>query len=842
MSSERWERAEALFLELAPLSRREQRAAMQSKLGEEASVLRIVEDLLSVGEWSQSYLDEPARLTSIEGTPAGGAAEGLAPGERLGAYEILEEVGQGGMSAVYRARRSDAAYEQQVAVKVIRGEIAMATVVRRFQAERQILASLEHPNIARILDGGTTAQGLSYLVLEWVEGLPLDRYCAEHRLSIRQRLELFRKVLGAVSHAHRSLVVHRDLKPANILVTAQGEPKLLDFGIAKLLDPGLLAVEATVTSAWVRLLTPRYASPEQIRGEAVTTASDVYSLGVILYELLAGRAPFAVEGLSMMQLAEKLTRERPRPPSAVVQGSREHHAEGSVVAPSGGLPEGVGRALRGDLDAIVLQALREDPRRRYGSVELLDEDLRRHQAGFPIRARPDTWGYRTSRFLSRHRLSAALTGVLLALIVGLAATTALQTVRVTVERDEALAARHRAEQLLGFVQDVFQVSLEGEELTVRQAVSRSAASLDSKLLDQPRTRAELLEIIGNIYRHLGIYDLAQAQFEKALVLRRALSGPESSSVATLLGALGLVRGWQNELEEGEALIQQALSIARRDPQTGDAEMANLLNEWVSLLCLEGDFQQADQPSEQALTLARSSLDDLDVRKAQAFASRARVFTKTGRNGQAIPLYSEAVRLQRLAQGPDHPELGVLLNNLALAFRQEGNLDDAARLLSEAVALQRRLSGSHSPSAAATLKNLGDLQLLIGELEAAEASYVESRRMVEEFFGESHFAVLVNLAGLASVRLRQGRPAEAEALLRGWLERWGDGLQSRYLRGLGESVLGESLVAQGRFEEAGPLLLRSYEAILAQQGPESDKTLQARARLDAFYRASGQDGG
>jgi serine/threonine protein kinase len=357
------------------------------------------------------FLKQPA--LQLAEPPTDGELPSARIGRRVGVYQILEEIGHGGMGAVYRAARVDGQYEKEVAVKLVRGGYDTSFVLERFRHERQILASLDHPNIARLLDGGTTGDGGPYLVMELIEGEPIDQYCDGHDLNVTERLKLFRQVCGAVQYGHQRLVIHRDIKPSNILVTSEGVPKLLDFGIAKILDPSTNS-ETTL----LHPLTPGYASPEQIRGEPITTASDVYSLGVVLYRLLAGRAPFSE--LPTHEMAKAVCEEEPGRPSTV---SLRNADRAGPAALSEGTAGKLRRRLTGDLDNIVLKALRNEPQRRYGSVEQFGEDIRRHFEGLPVNARQGSWNYRAGKFIQRHKAGvAASVIVLLTLLIGMAIT------------------------------------------------------------------------------------------------------------------------------------------------------------------------------------------------------------------------------------------------------------------------------------------------------------------------------------------------------------------------------------------------------------------------------------
>ncbi len=384
----RWQRLEALFYEALDLEPSLREAFLDRSCAGDADLRREVEKLLRASGETVGFLHQPVREAAREMVSESGDAAGL----RMGAYRLIRTLGEGGMGRVYLAARADDQYQQNVAIKVMRSSVGRSPgMLVRFRAERQILANLNHPNIARLLDGGITPDGLPYLVIEYVDGSPLDDYCGRAHLSIDARLRLFRTICSAVEYAHGNLVVHRDIKPANILVTSDGSPKLLDFGIAKLLDPASDPGAGTSpTQSTERLMTPEYASPEQISGQAVTTATDVYSLGTVLYELLTGRSPFRLTKSSPLETVRAICEDEPKRPSSVVEA---HPAEA--------------RKLKGDLDNIVLKAMRKEPARRYASVAQFSEDVRRFLDGYPVGARAGSWRYRSGKFVRRHKAGVA---------------------------------------------------------------------------------------------------------------------------------------------------------------------------------------------------------------------------------------------------------------------------------------------------------------------------------------------------------------------------------------------------------------------------------------------------
>src|SRR5438094_8662935 len=424
VTPERWKQIEAIFEQALELKANERAAFVQKSCTGDEELRREVESLLESHASAGGFIDDRSLFISEAGLKDDN--EDVRVGQLIGAYRIVREIGRGGMGAVYLAERADEHYKKQVAIKLVKRGMDTDSVLRHFRNERQILAGFDHPNIARLFDGGTTGDGLPYFVMEYVEGLPINEYCATHSLSALQRLKLFREACAAVSYAHRYTVIHRDIKMSNILVTSEGTPKLLDVGIAKILAPGT-GQEALMTMTGVRPMTPEYASPEQVRGEPVTTASDVYSLGVVLYELLTGRSPYHFTSRSPADLAREITNTEPPRPSTVVSNNNQQ----SEITNQ--------KFLRGDLDNILLMALRKEPQRRYQSVEQFADDIRRHLESRPVLARKDTIGYRARKFVRRNRVAVAGALLILVSLIGGLIATAWQAHRATVQK--ALAER-----------------------------------------------------------------------------------------------------------------------------------------------------------------------------------------------------------------------------------------------------------------------------------------------------------------------------------------------------------------------------------------------------------------
>ncbi|HEY6543743.1 MAG TPA: serine/threonine-protein kinase, partial [Dokdonella sp.] len=502
-------------------------------------------------------------------------------GRRIGAYRLTRVLGEGGMGVVYEARRIDGGFEQRVALKLLSTALAGGEAKTRFLAERQILATLEHPAIARIVDGGITGDGTPWFAMECVDGVAIDAYCDQRQLDLRQRLQIFLQVCDAVEHAHRRLVVHRDLKPANVLVTEGGQVKLLDFGIAKLLDaPSAQPMPAT--RSMLRMMTPEYASPEQILGQPVTTLCDVYQLGLLLHELLTGQRPYALHNASIGELERAICEQAPLRPSLRFSRSRASDPRAAatlafVCEARRSSQQRLRRRVRGDLDNIVLQALRKEPERRYGSVDRLAQDVRRHLCGQPITARRDTLGYRCRKFMQRHALGSIAAGIIVLVAVGVVA---FHAARIQSERDlahvEAVKAEQVSQFLIGLFHGVDPRQARSTDLTARELLDRGSAQVDRELATQPVIQADMLYVLGRTYLELGVYDSAGQLLDRALGLREAHLGPSHPDVARVLGDIGLLRYHQGRYDDALERLHRAIRILEESPSADPTDLGTIL--------------------------------------------------------------------------------------------------------------------------------------------------------------------------------------------------------------------------------------------------------------------------
>jgi eukaryotic-like serine/threonine-protein kinase len=820
--------------------------------GADAALRREVESLLAEEASLGDFLTEP--IFSLHGEPE--PVEDPNLGRVVGSYRLVRRLGHGGMGTVYLGERADGHFEQQVAVKLIKRGMDSDEILRRFRDERQILATLVDDHVARLYDGGTTEDGLPYFVMEYVEGEPIDRYCDRRGLSIGERLRLFHAVCDAVHVAHQNLVVHRDLKPGNVLVTADGVPKLLDFGIAKLLTADGGAADAPTVLGAALPFTPGYASPEQMRGEPVTTASDVYSLGVLLYVLLTGRRPYDADTLRPDVWAQLICEQEPPKPSTAVRrplerptaagepGAAVAEAPPAEASPAAAMRDGDRRRLRrrltGDLDTIVMTAIAKDRRHRYGSAEQLAEDVRRHLEGLPVRARPLTLRYRAGKFVRRHGWGVGVAAAAVALLVGFAVTMTVQRNRTAVERD-------RAQRVTEFLVDSFEVSnpghAKGEEITARAVLDQGAARIGAELAGQPLTEATLDDAMGRVYRNLGLFDQAKPLLEAALRLREAALGPDHPDTTTSRVHLSLVLRDLGDAAGAERLLREAIPALERHRSEpgGELALSQGLHNLASLLADRGQYDEAEADFRRALAIKRRLLEGRsDADLATTLNSLGKLMNDRGRLDQAEPLFREALAVRRAVHGPIHPEVSTALNNLATLLAEKKDYREAGALYEEDLALRRKLYGDDDSHVAVALNNLALLRQDEGDLAAAEPLFRQALAILEKTFGDAHPNVAVARRNLAALLAARGQPAACEEQARPALASLQAKFKPDHWRVAdAESVLGGCLVGLGRLAEAEPLLVKGYEGVVKVQGDATSYARDARARLVALYEAWGR---
>ncbi|MEO1575738.1 MAG: serine/threonine-protein kinase, partial [Pseudomonadota bacterium] len=652
----------------------------------EGATDRVVEDLAAAGQIAgeQQLLAADQRDVDLEAPVAAGVAALTAEredpwvGRAVGAWTIVRRIAAGGMGAVFLAERTDKQLNQQAAIKIMTAQLLAEDATARFRAERQILASLDHRFIARLLDGGSTDTRLPYLVMEYVDGLPVDAYCDQQRLGIDERLRLFVNICDAVGYAHRNLIVHRDLKPSNILVNADGEPRLLDFGIAKLLEGSVDVGTVAVTRQGMRVMTPEYASPEQVTGRAVTIATDIYALGVLLYRLLSGHHPYAQELTTSVSTERAICETDPRPPSARSQHSDDNASADDVAQLRRTTAPRLARALRGDLDNIVLKAMRKEPEQRYESVRHFADDVERYLNREPVRAHPPDLTYRLSKFLRRNTGPVIASALALTLFVS---TVFFYTVRVTRERDRAQLETAKAQQVSEFVAGLFRTANPdeslGELITARQLLDQGVRRLD-ELSSQPEVQAAMQDVIGTAYQGLGLFDTSIDLLREAGATRERILGPSHRDTLGSLTRLGDVLTKRGRLPESEALFRDALSRASA-VDSSSMETARATHGLALALSAQSRFDEAGEHFAQALTLMESAQPADGFALAALLDDYGRYLGEIYEEERAIPMIRRAIALFKEVRGDGHPSYLNALQNLGYALIWTGSFQDAAEV-------------------------------------------------------------------------------------------------------------------------------------------------------------------
>jgi serine/threonine-protein kinase len=862
VTDERRQQVEDLFEAALDEPSSERAAWLAAACGNDNELRQSVEELIAAHERPMGALDRP--IAAVAASILDAERE---PERHIGPYRVLRELGRGGMGVVYLAERDDGQYRRRVAIKVVRSGFDDGQIQRRFLAERQILASLSHPNIAQLLDGGVTDGQLPYLVMEYVDGQPLTAYCDLNRLGVEARLRLFLEVCAAVRHAHQNLVIHRDLKPANIVVDTTGRVKLLDFGIAKLLNPSLAAVEMPLTRLEHRVMTLDYASPEQVRGDALTTASDVYSLGVILYELVCGHRPYRTAGQSPEQIVQLVCTNDPERPSSRAGQSAEKLA----------------RQLRGDVDAIVMMALRKEPARRYRSAGALGDDIERHFARLPVMARQGSRRYLAGRFLRRRRLEVtAVALVAAALLVG-AGLSLRQASIARHERDRATAAQAQAEEVTAFVLGLFSSaevdpSRPTGDLSVRDLLRRGVARVDA-LADQPLVQARLFGVIGGMQHNLGEFDEAIRLLDRAVAIRRTLPDrvaladtllqlswvyrsrgdgvqarrivqevvdirrtvfpPEAPEIADAVYELGFVAGNNQELE---VLYREALAILERTGARPEQQLRLRLGLTTSLR-RQGRFAEALESDRRALDFATREFGAEHFRVAFALAHLGDQLRDLENDLDAAEqMYRRSLDLFQRARGPHHMDLIHPLDGLATVASRRGHHVEAERFHREIVRIRRGAQGERHPFVALALGTgvAVDLERQ-GRLAEAEATARESLDTASALLGPRHPDLGAVIAVLARIKARERQHDEADRLFRESVALKLDRDERLAIHnGEYRRIYGRYLIERRRFDAAEAELLESLRVLVRVYGNDQHPNpADTKRALMELYEASGQ---
>ncbi len=854
MDPARWRRVQTLFHEALVLPESERLAFLESAC-DDAS---LIDEVLAL-------IDEDARTGSLLsrdlGHLAGDLLQESGPGpQQVGPYRVVRRLGHGGMGVVYLAEREDLG--SQAAIKVLRDATLSPARRQRFTAEERTLAQLSHPSIARLYDADVLPDGTPFFVMEYVDGVPLDTYCETQHLSLHARLRLFRQVCEAVQHAHRHLIIHRDLKPSNILVTADGSPKLLDFGIAKHVDALDTASDSTQTG--LRLMTPAFAAPEQINGDAIGIHTDVYALGVILYVLLTGRLPFDLSNRTPGQVEATILEKEPDRPSSA--GS------------AGGAIASANRAAREDLDVLCLTAMHKNALRRYRTVDALIRDVDHFLGGEPLEARPDSLGYRLGKFLRRNRSPVLAGTVAVVAVIGLVA---FYTIRLATARDAALAEAARTQRIQQFMLNLFEGGDEaaGPADTLRVVTVIERGVQEAGVLDaEPVVQAELYETLGGIYRMLGSYARADSLLNAALAHRRKLFPADHAEVGRALVALGSLRTDQAKLEDAETVIREGLGIVERRYPPGHpsiisaqvalgrvlqergeydaaveildraarlpglgrpgAERSDILGELANTHFYAGNLETADSLNRLLLEEDRRIFGPRHPRIADGLINLGAIQFERGRYAEAERYYRDALEIMEAYYGEDHPKTGSNLTLLGRAIQYQPNrYDEAEAPLLRSLAIVERAYGPFHPRVASAVNDLGVLSIFREDLDKAEAYFQRMLAIYDSVYRGQHYLVGIAVANLGSVYLDQQQHARAEASFRRAISVFTEMLAEDHLQtGIARIKLGRSLARQRRWAEAEAELITGVGILKPQTDPNVSWLRAARNDLVTVYEA------
>ena len=867
MDAARWERVQSLFHAAADLPPAEQRAFLSERCADDPSLVDETLSLLAEDAEGGSLLDRGVASVAQQVFRAAGTYS--PDSDRFGPYRVTRVLGEGGMGVVYLAERDDLG--TLAAVKIMRDAWLSPARRERFAAEQRTLAQLNHPLIARLYDADTLADGTPWFVMEYVEGVPLTEYCTTHAASLEQRLRLFRSVCEAVQHAHQHLIIHRDLKPSNILVTSDGGVKLLDFGIAKQLDS--LESPGDQTRTALRLMTPAYAAPEQLRGGRIGIHTDVYALGVILYELLSGGVPFDPTGKTSAELEALVTESTPARPSAA--------ARDRGFSPSGDNARGPSASEWADLDVLCLTAMHHDPRRRYATVDPLVRDVDHFVNGEPLEARPDSLRYRWGKFVKRNRETVAAASVAFLLVVGLVA---FYTARLARARNEAVVEAERARRIQQFTLGLF----EGGDKAVGPSDSLRAVSLvergvrDARTLDgEPAVQADLYLTLGGIYQKLGKFARADSLISLGLERKRTLYGTVSPEAGSALVALGLLRVEQAQFAEAEKLIREGLDIATktRPPNHPDVANANaalgrvlqelgaydnaipVLQEVVrikeatgarpaeigaSLSALAdahfyaGHYPVSDSLNTRVLAIYRATYGERHPLVAEILINLGASQFDRGNYTEAERLDREALAIDEAFYGADHYKTAADLTNVGRALVRENRFDEGTVVLRQALAIRERVYGPVHPMVASTVNELASIAVQTNRYDDAEAGFRRMLSIYRAIYGDHHYLLGLATSNLGSVYMGRKDYAGAERLYREAIRRYLETQGPDHLNtGIARIKLGRSLLRQNRFAEAERETHAGYDVLVKQTRPAIGFLQNARKDLSIEYDSLGQ---
>lgn len=816
------------------LSEAERDDFLIAQCADDAQLRTAVESVLVAVGQSRQFLGD-------DNAPGGDNAS--FSGRRIGKYRIKERLGKGGMGSVYLAERNEDGFNQRVAVKFVHGHMLANEVIARFNAERQILAALNHPYIAALIDGGTTAEGVPYLVMEYVDGQPIDEYCDGNELSLSQRIALIQKVAMAVQSAHQNLIVHRDLKPSNVLITRDGIPKLLDFGIAKIIQPDDSGAHGNTTLFGRQAMTPDYASPEQILENKMTTASDVYTLGVLAYQLLVGERPYHIQSSShreMMKSVEGLTIPRP---STRLDTIASAELKARIAHQRATTPGQLQRSLQGDLDTILLMALRQEPERRYHSVAQFAEDLQRYVRGLPVIAREDTASYRARKFLQRNWFAAvAIMLVLLSLTAGLVGY-ALQAQEAQRQRDVARDEAHRAENTVSFLRDVLFAgdpfaSAENEQ-TVDDVLAYAEANLEQQYANEPASQASLLTALADVRIARSNYQQGAELAARAVHIYDSELGTAGNGAANAYRVQALAERYLENFELADELADKSIGLYLAQPQPDWSGLVIAYDTSANIKVFRVEFEQAEQQFDRALAVYRQNDVDDVPQLIATYSNMGVLFLNSARYDLAEQYFDDAIELTLEIDASDG-QAGMLYTNRAGALSNLGRLDESINSYIKGIALLRASAGPLHRETLVAITSLAGTQRQAGDLDAAARTIREALDVVEQVPEMSPFIVsyVQNVAG--AILCEQGDTQRGMLQAQASLQTCRKMLPAdHWAIASGAAAVGACYAAAAEYEDAERILLDALQALEASLGEDGEPTIATRKRLYDMYTAWGK---
>ena len=817
MHQNKWENIKKIFNIAIDLTADERLKYLERECGEDEEMLSEINSLLTFYNKSGNFLETSSVIILEEEDTQ---ARDVMNGETVGKYRIEDKLGEGGMAVVYSASRIDKQFKRKVAVKFIKRGMDTEEIIRRFKFEQQALADLSHPYIARIIDGGTTENGLPYFVMEPVYGVPVNKYCESNKLSTLERINLFLKICEAVKFAHQNLIVHRDLKPQNIFVTQDGNPKLLDFGIAKLLDTG--EEHALNTRAGVRLMTLDYASPEQLAGKTVTTATDVYSLGVILYELLTDHSPYDFKSNFPTEKENIITTSEPEKPSSVIKKTKRILVQGETISPrdiENNRNETINRIrtrLTGDLDNIILKALQKDPERRYSSVEQFAEDISRSLNGLPVIAHKDSIFYRSSKFIERHKTGVLVASLILILLIAGMGGIIYQSNIANKNKDLAEIEARKAERINSFLQEMLaspDPSREGSEIKVVDVMDDAGKKIKDELEGEPEVQSELRKTLGITYQGLGFYEKAIEELEEAVNLLNSFESDPLERAAAYKN-LAVAHHYNGDYEEAESYYRKSISLHENIPDNKDILYAEALNDYGTL---KMDIEEIDS----SLVYFRNSLSlYLNIFGKKGSEDVASVLSNIGlahqynKNLDSAEYYlRRSLKMNLNLSNGENFNIVYNYNNLAFVYHDKNDLNGAREMFSKSLEMRKKLLRPDHPQLALAIYNLGcityyseDHQASIKLIEEAQGIWDKTLEPDHPYFGNCYYWLGKNYNSL-------NQPKKAEDLVLKALEiRRNTHGANENLIALTNIELGRSYLLKNEFDKAETIISKNLKII------------------------------